>query len=417
VTEPFTGNSPAASLPITLSLPWLAVLVLLYVLLGYLSLRLIAGNGLEPTIWPAAGLAAALVLTAGPRALWVPLLGNLVLTVMLARQMELSWVNSAAMAVGFAVANTGEAWFIHRASAGYGPGRLYDGRAFLRFAVFAAPIGCLFSAVVGVATLLAFVGPSAWQPGTRIVLWWSGDLLGCLLLAPVLLTMTRRKPPLWQLLEFAGLALLAGLYLYLLLTPVLHATDWPVVLAPLGLPLLCWALVRLRLFYLTMLLMLIGVAFVAAHFHGVGPFQLDTPILSSLALQFSLISFLVTSVMAATVLRERRQLNQGLMIANQNLEAQVRDRTRTIQNQSQRLHEIVDALPLALTVRAASGETVIANRAAQQLTMSEPDWLRAARESVALNASSATEVSGAIIDRNGHTRQLSVQMVSLHDEH
>ncbi|NQD36858.1 EAL domain-containing protein [Permianibacter sp. IMCC34836] len=415
MSESVSGNSPAATLPLALPWPQLVALVLLYALLGYIGLRFGDGSGLVSTVWPASGLAAALALVSGPRALWVPFAGNLLLMFFSSLSFDIPALNAIGIAIGCAAANTGEAWFIQRVSGGYGPSKLNDTPALLRFMVLAAPVGSFFSALVGIATLLAFAGKPTLDPGTRLVLWWSGDMVGCLLIAPVLLTLAWRRASAQQFLEFISLMVLVSFYLFALLTPALANTGWQALLAPIGLPLLFWAVVRLRFFYLNLLLLLVGMVFVVVHFQGRGPFQLGTPLYSHLALQFFLVSLQVTTLLAATLLRERRQLNLDLRQVNQQLEQQVRERTLTIQQQSTRLREIVDALPLYLSVRTKTGEVLIANRAMRQLGESEPDWLQQARETVNPTSQAVLDVTGSVQDSHGQLRLLQAQVLPLHD--
>ena len=419
---PVSGSvsTPSASVPpapVTLSLPALCGLVLLYAVLGYLGLQFDDGSGLVTAVWFASGLAAAVALTGAARALWVPFLGNaLLMPAVVIFDYGGNPALAMAIGIGCAVANTGEAWLIQRLAAGYNPQRHYDSAAFLRFVALAAPIGCMFSALVGIATMVAFAGKAALDPLTRIALWWSGDMVGCVLLAPLLLSWRapETQPARWP--EAFGLLLLVTAYLLLLLLPELLPASYAVLLAPVGLPLLYWATTRLHLFVLTLLLLFIGMGFVLAHYHGVGPFQLGTAVQGHLALQVFLVTLLATTALAATLLRERRSLNERLLQANQQLEDQVRERTEMINRQRARLQTIISVLPLQLSVRDDQGELLLGNRALARLADQEPSWLREAREQVQSSGRAVRDLFGQLRDHSGDTLQIQAQIVPLLDE-
>ena len=140
VSASVTGSAPALAPYEAISRPVLGWLTLLYAVLGYIGLHFDDGSGLVSAVWPASGLAAATVLRHGAPGFWVPALGNLILMLPVSMGYDQPFTVALAIAIGCAAANTGEAWLILRLSGGYGPQRLHDSRAFIRFAVVAAPL-------------------------------------------------------------------------------------------------------------------------------------------------------------------------------------------------------------------------------------------------------------------------------------
>jgi signal transduction histidine kinase len=131
-------------------------------------------------VWPPTGLALAAVLRLGRRAVPGVLLGAFVANATAQEPL--------AVAAGIALGNTLEAlaavWLLRRA--GFDPrlARLRDVLALLA----AAAAGPLVSATVGVASLgSGGVQPAATLPHLWRV-WWTGDALGALVAAPLLLT-------------------------------------------------------------------------------------------------------------------------------------------------------------------------------------------------------------------------------------
>jgi two-component system, NtrC family, sensor kinase len=315
----------------TLSAFAFAMWLLVYVLLSWLGLYFDDGSGLVSVLWPAAGVAAALVLHYGLKALWVPMIGQLLALQIAGYVWDMPWFASIGGGVGSAFANAGATWLVYRLFEGQHPVRLHDSYTFLKFAMVVAPLASVFSALVGIATLLAFSRSSELDSLTRITLWWSGDMVGYLLVTPVLLTWSERKLNVSAMFEFCSLILLAAGFLALLLIADVLSFAGRILLAPFGLVLLFWALVRLRLFYLNLLLLITGLTFVLVHREGGGPFQLGEPVLSHLALQAFLVALTVGTVAIATLLRERRRLNHELVATNQSLEVQVRERTERLE--------------------------------------------------------------------------------------
>ena len=198
------------------------LLALSYFLLGLVMHRYIVSQGIVSVYWPGSGVALAAVLLGGQRYLWGVLLGSLALNV---------WTNSSPwLMLGFTVANVLEAYVAAQLLRRYGSATsfLQSLPDYLRFVGLGA-LACSSAALLGAASLLAagFITPADFS---RVALnWWMGDLLGLVLLTPLLFAWCqtasfKASRRYWlEALFFMGLTLLAGQIIFLgLLSQVFH---------------------------------------------------------------------------------------------------------------------------------------------------------------------------------------------------
>ncbi|MFP5440320.1 MAG: MASE1 domain-containing protein, partial [Gammaproteobacteria bacterium] len=165
-----------------------AGLVVLYLVCGRFGLSLAPTEGAATLVWPPAGIAVAAVLTFGPRiwpAIW---LGALLVNFTLDPQ--------PLVALGVATGNTLEALLVHRLLAGRGKtcDPFMDVRGTLVFLLYAVVLAPAVAATIGAlsVTLGHGLDPSA---ASRIwLIWYGGDLMGILLVAPLLILLVQR----WQ---------------------------------------------------------------------------------------------------------------------------------------------------------------------------------------------------------------------------
>src|SRR5256885_845722 len=175
-------NPPRTTLT---TLRWLAralALAAAYFLVAKIGLRYATiGPSISP-VWPPTGLAVAALVLLGPAYWPAILLGAFVANATTSIPLL--------AAAGIACGNTAEAMlaaYLLRSRAGQHLA-LDDLRGVRTLVAVAAPVGALASATVGVTSLwLAHVVPGAgvWS---ALSLWWAGDYLGALVVAPVLLT-------------------------------------------------------------------------------------------------------------------------------------------------------------------------------------------------------------------------------------
>ncbi|WP_374245784.1 CHASE domain-containing protein [Zoogloea sp.] len=189
------------SLP-TRSLPANNLLIgLAYVALGWLSTGLAVAGGYASPVFPAAGLALAVVLHLGAAVLPGVWLGSVALHLLLALNNAALTAADLVAAMTIASGATAQAWLgriLIRRWQGEAWRTLDNAPAVFRFLLLGGPVACLVSASVGILSLfLAGVLPRAALPFA----WWSwfaGDTFGVLTFAPLTLCFLLPDDPLWQ---------------------------------------------------------------------------------------------------------------------------------------------------------------------------------------------------------------------------
>lgn len=182
----------------------LTAVTALYVGAAKVGLHLSVAHGVITPVWPPTGIALAAILIFGPR-MWPAvavgaLLANATSDVSI-------WV-AAAIAVGNTLEAVVGAWLLRRV--GFRPA-LDRARDVLALAVLAGLFATTIAATNGVTTL-AITGSDAASPfGSAWVLWWLGDAMGALLVAPLLLVWSRPPRGLSNARIGEGVALLAAL--------------------------------------------------------------------------------------------------------------------------------------------------------------------------------------------------------------
>src|SRR5256714_775532 len=242
--------------------------------------------------WPPSGVALAALLLLGLR-LWPGIaLGAFLL----------NWTAgvSAAGATGIALGNTLEAvagaWLLGRV-VDFRPS-LERARDVIALVVVGALASTTLSATLGVASLWASgaVAPDALR---RLwFVWWSGDALGDLLVASLLLTWARAARPAVRRLEAAGL--LAAL---LLLTALLFRNPFAYVYAVF--PVIVWAALRFGSGGTAAATVVVAALTIWYTLLGLGPFVASTPTENLALLQTFLALTSVTGLVLAAVTSER----------------------------------------------------------------------------------------------------------------
>ncbi len=159
-----------------------AGLAAVYFLMARVGLRFASIGHSVSLVWPPTGIALGALAILGYR-FWP----GIALGAFLANAASpVALPTAAAIAVG----NTLEglvAAFLLRRSAGPRP-RLEVARSLRTLVFLAAPAGALVSAMIGATTLWMAGEISAHAIPSTLAVWWTGDLLGALVVAPVLLT-------------------------------------------------------------------------------------------------------------------------------------------------------------------------------------------------------------------------------------
>jgi len=208
----------------------------LYVGAAKLGIELSVAHGVITPVWAPTGIALAAVILFGPRFAGAVAIGALIANA----------TSGASLpeAIFISVGNTLEALVGREllVRAGFRPS-LDRVRDVFAFVLLAACISTTVAATNGVTTLLIGGDVSASSYGSEWVLWWAGDAMGNLIVAPLILvwaTVPRRRPAREEVVEAAALlSLLAGVSSFVFL-----AGYWryPHLLFPL----LVWAVLRFR---------------------------------------------------------------------------------------------------------------------------------------------------------------------------
>ena len=172
-----------------------------YAALGILSLQLTTVQGAVSPLYPAAGLALALMLMSGNR-LWSSVwLGSLAVQTYLALgHGGLSFGDGLAV-LAVASGATLQAWVGARLIQHWLPDRrqrLKTGGDALAFLAIGGPLACLISATVGIMSLY-LAGKLPWDdvPWSWLT-WWCGDTFGVVVFAAVALAFLNRQDELWR---------------------------------------------------------------------------------------------------------------------------------------------------------------------------------------------------------------------------
>jgi len=286
-------------------LPYPAAVALLAVLyFGSAKLGLLAAvaHGVVSSAWPPTGVALAALLLAGVR-YWP---GIAIGALLLNATSGVSLLGAAGIAMG----NTLEAvvgTLLLQRVARFRPSldRLQD---VLALVLLAGILSTAVSATVGVTSLLLSGSTPSTSVGRLWFVWWSGDAMGTLIVAPVFLTWLttpRLREPLARAAEALTL-----LVILVALTSVLFLTRISYVYAVF--PFAIWAALRFGPRGAATATLLVSSLAVWYTLNGLGPFVAST-LTHNLALLQSFIGLLaVTTLVIAALLTERTAAEQAL---------------------------------------------------------------------------------------------------------
>jgi signal transduction histidine kinase len=292
---------PLSILPPLLAwqLPRLFGLALLYWVAARLSLNLALVHGQVTPIWPPTGIAVVAILLMGRR-VW-PAIAVAAFAVNL--PIGPSPLGVAAIAAGNTLAPLVAAEILRRA--GFHPelDRVRDALAIIA----AALLGMTISASCGTAVLAlsgAIAASSAWPTWA---VWWTGDAMGVLLVAPFLLSLRRRAsqaPLTWaRSLELAAILFGTGLTAYILFQNRLR-------LEYLVFPLIMAAAWRFRLRGAAPAALLASGVAVWSAVNGAGSFDSDSLAEKMITLQVFNVGVALTSFLLAAFVETRERQEQ-----------------------------------------------------------------------------------------------------------
>jgi signal transduction histidine kinase len=288
-----------------------------YFLAARLSLLLLTKPDGVAVFWPAAGVAAGVLIALGPTARLPVATGAIVATIV-AHLLAGEGINWGAIV--FALCNAGEAVLVA------GLIERYFGSAFslgrLRYVLgllAAAIVGTAVSGIGGTAGFVLFQNSAApilitWQH------WFASDLLGIVTVAPLLIGLTaaiRDPPPRTEFIEggaaLVTLAVISGPIIYLPWEPWAY-------LVPIALlfPLLLWLAARCRPVFASAAAFIVSLTIVWTTTFGIGIFSdANAPIAERiLTAQAGMLTVSLCAYVLAALFAERRENEAGLVRSN-----------------------------------------------------------------------------------------------------
>ncbi len=331
--------------PVSLTWPVRAALLFAaYFVIAKLGLRFATiGESISP-VWPPTGFAIAALLLFGWR-YWPAILAGAFLA---NATTHIPLLAAAAIACG----NAGEA--LVGAYLMRGRTKIDEPGAVRNLALLAAPGGALVSAATGVAALAA-TGALASAGGAlpAFGLWWGGDVVGALVVVPLILTWAAPSP--WfagrrTLLEMLALALGAVLLSMVLLGRLLPQSFLPPTSYPyLLFPLVIAAAVRGGPRGAALATLLVALVAVGGAAQGGGPFALRTLPATATVLLVYVAVLATTGLVLGAESAHRRHAESALLDAHENLRA------------------IIQSSPLAIYTLGHAGTVLTWNAAAERL--------------------------------------------------
>jgi PAS domain S-box-containing protein len=357
-----------------------------YFAAGSVGQVLAISPGNVTVVWPASGIALAVVLLGGGR-LWPGIwLGAFLVNVRTLFDPTLAPSLTASLAVGAAIATGSTAQAL---AGGRLVARLAGGSRFLERArgvfLFAAgaALMCLIGSAVGASSLAlgGFITRTVYWYTWRT--WWVGDLAGVIVVAPLILAWSRHP----RAAAAAGGRVEAAAFLVLLLAAgQLIFGSWPLSGrsgAPttyLVFPLLMWAAFRFGQRGATTAVLIMTAMAILGTAQGSGPFQ-DVAVQQSLWVLQAYGGLLALSTLAlAAVVAERHKMEEVLNECNRSLEQRVAERSavaeqraealacsdRAHKEQARTLRSILDNILEGVVVADLRGKFVLWNPAAER---------------------------------------------------
>ncbi|MBI3550639.1 MAG: MASE1 domain-containing protein [Elusimicrobia bacterium] len=296
----------------------LAFLLLAYFIAGKLGLRLAFVNASATAVWPATGIAVGGLLLLG-RGAWPAIFIGAFLT-------NLLTAGTTFTSLGIAAGNT-----LEGVVAAYLIERLAQGRRFLlrprdvfRFTGIAAAATTL-SATLGVSTLM-LGGLAAWTTiGPIWLTWWMGDMAGCLLVTPLIVSWAATSSGEWtkaRAAEAFALSALAAATAFAVFGPALSISAGS-SLEFLCFPTLLWAAYRFGPRATTLALASLSAVASLSTLHGFGPFAGKSPNEALLLLQAFMIVSAATMMSLSAVVAAHRRAVQDLRVIHRQLEERI----------------------------------------------------------------------------------------------
>ncbi len=189
-------------------LKWWPVVAALYFVAGKLGLLLAMPPGYATPVWPPSGLALGLLLVLGWEVWPGVMIGSFLVNATLGDGFSPGLVPLFVGCGAATAALTG--YMLTRRMVGL-PMRLEREREVMLFFGVAAPLSCVVSTIVGVATLLATGLIASHEVAANALTWWLGDTLGVMTFTPFVLLLAGKPREVWVGRRMAvGLPLILG---------------------------------------------------------------------------------------------------------------------------------------------------------------------------------------------------------------
>jgi PAS domain S-box-containing protein len=287
----------------------LAVVAGLYVAAAKFGIDLSVAHGVITPVWAPTGISLAALVIFGPRTWPAVALGAFISNA----TSDVSVAVAAVISVGNTLEAVAGAYLVRRAGMRRSLERVRD---VLVLVVLAAVVSTTISATNGVTTLWIAGHVPGGSFGSEWALWWTGDAMGDLLVAPVLLVLSAqvlRRPRRRVLVEAVALALaLVGTSMV-----VFVAGQWryPYLLFPV----LIWAALRFRQLGATTAMFVASAIAVWGTVEGWVPIGGATPTQDVQILQALLSVVAISLLLLGATLTERQAAEKALQRAHASL--------------------------------------------------------------------------------------------------
>src|SRR5215510_3183913 len=288
----------------------LVLLVAVFYFLGAkLGLSLAFINASVSPVWPPTGIAIALVLWFGYRALPGVLIGALIANYVLT---DVSFLTAAGISIGNSLEALVAVYLVQRFVRRRNPfNRAID---VLKFVAFAVILSTAIAATIGNLTL-CFSGNEAWPSFGRLwFTWWLGDAVGALVVTPLILSWLEPAET-WRglrLIEAVLLLFLLSLMAATIYTDLVFPANTTRLWGHLAIPLLLWAAFRFGPRGVSTAIASLSAIAIWGTIHGRGPFANTSSNEGLLYLQAYVADFTVTTLALAAIVTERRQAQRNL---------------------------------------------------------------------------------------------------------
>jgi PAS domain S-box-containing protein len=282
----------------------------LYFLAAKLGLSLASLNASVSPVWPPTGVAIALALWLGYRAVPGVLLGALLANYLLT---DVFFLTAAGISIGNTLEAITAVYLVRRFVGSRNPfQRAVD---VLKFVVFAAILSTAVSATIG-NVVLCLSESASWSSFGRLWLtWWAGDGVGALVVTPLILSWAEKPFERWRgwrlaeaVLLFVLMALLSATIYTNLLPHAATARPWGHV----TIPLLLWAAFRFGPRSVSTAMAILSAIAIWGTIHGYGGFALYSRNEGLLFLQAYIANLAITTLSLAGLVTERKQADRHL---------------------------------------------------------------------------------------------------------